>query len=133
MYYEYTLTIPANTPSSAPVREVVSLCPGTITKVDIFFVPDCAGYVGVRVLRFEHQLWPTNPDVWFRRNEDGPDWEESFPLDDDPYELIVEGYNEDDSYAHDVILGFAVIPTAETMAGVFKKLFAPTQRVSLEI
>lgn len=125
MNYEFTLTIPAQTSIDSPVRERVSLTHGIVTKAGIFFIPDCAGYAGVRVKHREYVIWPTNPDAWYVRNEGGPVWEESFDLTESPHELVLEGYNEDDSYPHDVQFNFAVMPRESVLSEIWKRLTAP--------
>lgn len=122
MNYEFTLNIPAQTSSDSPLRERVSLTHGIVTKVGVFFIPDCAGYVGVRVKHREYVIWPTNPDAWYIRNEAGPEWEDSYDLTEPPHELVLEGYNDDDSYEHDVQFNFAVLPREGVLSEIWKRL-----------
>ncbi len=133
MHYPYTLTIPANTPIAAPVREEIQLTDGVIVQVGYFFIPDCAGYVGVRVKHRDTVLWPSGKDRWYIRNEGGESWPEDYPLTESPYFLTLEGHNLDDSYAHDVEFSFAIQLQASTLSRILKQLFAPTQRVSIEL
>lgn len=120
MYYHFTLNIPSGTTIAAPASLDVKLTHGIITKVNIFFVPDCAGYVGVRIKRFEHVAWPSNTDTWFIRNEGDIPWAEHFDLTVAPHTLTVEGYNEDDSYAHDVQFSFEVEARENVLSELFR-------------
>lgn len=125
MFFEDTLTIPSGTTAADPARQVMILTSGLVILVDIFFVPDCAGLVGVRIKHREHVAWPTNTDTWIVRNESGPRWEEDYDLSVAPHELILEGYNEDDTYEHDVIFGFAVKTKENVLTEIWKDVLRP--------
>jgi hypothetical protein len=133
MHFKFSINVPANTPSSAPVTQEIKLTKGTIIQVGYWFIPDCAGYVGTRVKLAEHVVWPTNPGEWYIRNEGGEVFPENYDLTQLPYKLTIEAYNEDDSYDHDVEWSFTVQPAELTLTGIFKRLFTPSQRVSVEL
>jgi hypothetical protein len=109
MLFTDELTIPANTPATAPVRTTISLSPGTITEISVLFPPKKGAFVGVRILRFERVHWPTNPDKWIVADGETVDWDEDYDMDEEPFELHFEAYNTDDTFAHTVYFRVAVL------------------------
>lgn len=110
MEYSYPITIPTETTEGEPKRVITKLCAGILREVTVYFPWGCAGYVGIRILHYEHQLYPTNPDQWFTGNE----IEIKFLCD---YSILqgwshfkIEGYNEDDTNPHTPIVTFNIIP-----------------------
>ena len=110
MQFTYDITIPANTTESAPKREITKVCYGVLKRVQIDFPWGCAGLVGIRILHYEHQLFPTNPTKWFIGNEISLVFECDYPITQGWNDFKVEGYNEDDFYSHIPIVGFNVLP-----------------------
>uniref|UniRef100_A0A6H1ZUW1 Uncharacterized protein n=1 Tax=viral metagenome TaxID=1070528 RepID=A0A6H1ZUW1_9ZZZZ len=103
MFYRYSLTVPANTAQSAPVTETMYLAHGIIHQVEVGFPPGCAALVHVAIFRFEHQVWPTNPDGEFAWD----DYtvvirEEDFGLVHRPYTLSLRAWSEDDTFPHTI-------------------------------
>lgn len=104
MFYRYSLLVPLSTPVTAPVTTTMYLSHGIVHHVEVGFPPGCAGLVHAAVFRFEHQVWPSNPDHDFAwddynivvRNE-------SFGLVSRPYTLTLRAWSEDDSYAHTIV------------------------------
>lgn len=125
MYFDSILTVAANTPIITPTPKRVILTYGIVTLVSIFFVPDCAGYVGVRVKRGGHVVWPTNTDTWFIRNDGEIKWQDNYDLTIRPHELVLEGYNLDDSYEHDVIFGFEIQPRENILSEIWRRVTTP--------
>lgn len=100
MYYVEEVTTPAQTPEADAVRTIMQLGPGTIQRVRILFPPGPCGYAHVHLLRHEHQLYPTSPGQSFAWNDYTIELADSFPLDEEPYELKILTWNDDDSYKH---------------------------------
>jgi hypothetical protein len=120
MFYEFTLTIPANTPATAPVYDVVQLSPGTVSRVEIQFPRGCVGLVHVKVLRALHQVWPTNPDGNISSENANLSWSDDYDLSEPPYELTLVGYNLDDTFPHTITFRFQL-----TAAGAAAPLLPP--------
>ena len=133
MHYPYTITIPSGTTRDDPARLEIALTYGIIIQVGYFFIPDCAGYVGARVKHREHVVWPTNPDTWYVRNEGGESWEEDFDLTVAPHTLVLEGYNEDDSYEHEVEFSFTVKAPEGILSRVFQRLLTPPAKRTVKL
>ena len=104
MYYAWHITVPANTPATAPVRRILHLSAGWVDRIRVGFPAGCAGLVGVRIKRFEFQILPLTPEEWLRWDGIMLDAKVEYHIYAEPYELIAECYNEDDSYDHEVAI-----------------------------
>lgn len=112
MQFTYSITVPANTESTDSERLVTRLSYGILKQVSVYFPWGCAGLVGVRILHYEHQLYPTNPDEWFIGNEIYIVFADDYLIDQGSGDFKVEAYNEDDFYDHTPIVSFnIVVPT----------------------
>ena len=104
MFYRYSLTVPASTPATAPVILTCALTHGIVHQVEVAFPPGCAALVHVSLWRYEHQVWPTNPDESFA-------WDnytivitnEAFGITEVPYELSLRAWSEDTAYPHTIV------------------------------
>lgn len=112
MFYEYALTIPANTPATALTESEVTLDVGRIVGVELQFPRGCVGLVHAAVRRELHQLWPTNPDGFITAEEARISWQEDLDFTEPPYTLTLVGYNEDDSFPHTVTFRFNLLPVS---------------------
>jgi len=110
MIYEQDLTIPANTPESAPATETLFVHPGIVKRVEIFFPPGPSGLAHVRIFYMQFQLWPSNPDSSFRGDDNIISFEEDLELKTAPFEFTLKGWNLDDTYSHTPIVRIGVIP-----------------------
>lgn len=113
MFYCTTVEVPAQTPQSAPVEEYLPLGPGTITGWCVGFPAGCSGLVHVLIRRFEHQVLPEG---------EGQDlyWDDYMfsigdkrDLDEEPYQVKIVAWNDDDSYLHKIFVGVEVMPVGE--------------------
>lgn len=109
MFYRYSLTVPASTAKSNPLQKTIYLTHGIIHQVEIGFPPGCAGLVHTALWRFEHQVWPTNPDETFAwddyniviRNE-------NYGLITRPYSLTLSAWSADTIYPHTIVCRIGV-------------------------
>lgn len=108
MFYEVSLNIPASTPPNNPANTTIRLTYGVIFRVEIQFWAGALGDVHVRILERGHQLWPTNVDEWFTGEDHVIEFDEQYMLDEEPFVLTIEGYNEDTVYPHEVVVRFGV-------------------------
>jgi len=119
MDYNVTLSVPQSTPASAPAELVVDLVPGLVIEVRVGFPDGCADLVHVVILRGIHQVWPTNPDGDYSWNDYIHEFQESYAMDEEPYELKVVAWNEDTRNAHRVTVGFNMLPLEPTILSRF--------------
>lgn len=127
MFYEFALTIPANTPETDPVSMLAPLVAGTIDHVEVQFWAGHRGNVHVRIFDRQHQVWPTNLDDWLTSEAYTISFDEQYVLVDRPYTLIIEGYNEDTDYEHQVIVRFTVSVGRWTISDLARMLGGPVE------
>lgn len=106
MAYEAEITVPANTPESAPASDVLYIARCVIRRLEITFPTGCVGLVGVRFKYQTRQLWPCNPERWFHGNGQTVTLEPNLKIDEEPFQMTIEAHNLDDTFAHTV---YAVI------------------------
>jgi len=116
MFLFIELTIPAQTPETSPATKPIQLTEGVITYWWVGFPPGCAGLAHVAIYEFEHQILPRGEDqdiYWDGYIYSVPD---HYEMVDEPYQIEVRGWNEDDSYPHTITVGVALeeIPEVTT-------------------
>jgi len=115
MFYNFDLTIPANTPTSAQSSRECVLSYGRIEKVDILFPPGPCGLAGVAVDRFNTQILPSNPDSFFISDSETVSSIDAVEIYDRPYVVVFRGYNLDDTYTHTITLRVSLNTESETL------------------
>lgn len=110
MDYWGSIALPASTLITAPGRVVVPVCPGIVKRVWLFFPKGHRGQAKVRIKRFEHQVWPSNPDEWYLGDGTIIDIEENYPLNIFPFEFILEGYNTATTKQRTTYVRFNILP-----------------------
>lgn len=116
MFYEFDLVVPAGTTAGAPAQERAQLNKGHITAVDVMFPSGCAGLVSVVIERGESQVWPTNPDAFFKGDGVVVRWDDDYPLTDHPLELLLKGWGPNARFPHTVTVRFELVPLDEAEA-----------------
>lgn len=109
MQFSYPVEVEPNTAKSDPERLQIKLSVGILQKVSIYFPWGCAGLVGVRILHYEHQLYPTNLDEWRTGDNVFIPFESEYLILEGAGEFKIEVYNLDDYYTHIPIVGFNVL------------------------
>ena len=110
MQFAYPITILPSTTEAAPKREITKVCYGVLKQVSVYFPWGCAGAVGIRIIHYEHQLYPTNSDQWFTGNEIEIKFSCEYLILQGWNDFKVEGYNECDFYPHTPIITLNVLP-----------------------
>lgn len=110
MFYDFALTIPANTTEASPLEEVVKVTHGVLHRVEIAFPAGCAGLAHLVILHWGFQLYPTNPGGSFASDDYTIPIDDYFELFFAPYTLKLRGYNEDDTYSHTITVRIGVLP-----------------------
>ncbi len=114
MDYVFELTVQPNTTKLSPASLSHKTPSGIVTQVRILFPSGCAGLVGIRIREREYQVWPTNTENWYRGDNTHIVFGESYEIDGDFTEIKIEGYNDDDFFAHTVIVAIHVEPKDDT-------------------
>lgn len=100
MIYHIEVNIPANTPKDDYVSSTIKVTKGRVKTLSVFFPWGCAGLVGLQIIRRTWQLMPLTNNEWLKGNDILHSYIYDYDLMTEPYELIVRGYNVDDSYDH---------------------------------
>jgi len=108
MFRYKQIWIPPSTLETAPVTRTIQLRKGKITRWWVGFPDGCADLVHVAVYLYETRLIPRDEKeslFWNNYIFEIPD---SYELDEEPYEIEVRAWNEDDSNNQYVVVGVAV-------------------------
>jgi len=127
MFFEYDITIPANTSIETYISEILRLSRGIISRVDLNFPSGCAGLVGVRLFKDNLQVIPSNYPKWIETDGETIPIASSIDLSINPYELIFQGYNLDDTFDHTI----RVRITMESLTLPFRQSLPETESQSL--
>lgn len=100
MFFEYDITIPAQTTSSAPLSTDLELPWGTIDYIGIQIPLGVAGLTGLQLWRGLYQLAPVNAGGWIKGENIVVEWKEEFDFTQPPFFITALAYNDDDSYQH---------------------------------
>jgi hypothetical protein len=119
MIYEQRITIPKNTPESAPAVETLPVHPGILKQVEVIFPAGCVGLVHLRIYYWEHQLFPANPDSSFSGDDAHLVYEEDLEIRETPLEFSVRGWNLDDTYPHTPIVRILILPFERDIRNIF--------------
>jgi len=125
MLYVFPITIPANTPQSAPTKTLLPLTAGTITHVMIQFPSGPVGLAHVFIRNGLNQVWPANPEAYFTSDDETIPWAEEYEMDTPPYQLQAYAWNTDDTYPHTITIRVELTPAAveASLLDQFKQLF----------
>ena len=116
MIFKVDVPLPSNTPILTPIDITMVLTSGMVKKIGVYFPWGCAGLAGIQVIRRTWQLAPITRGEWLASNELLLTNSYNFNLNVEPYELIIRGYNIDDTYDHTPFVIVEIIRDARTIA-----------------
>lgn len=119
MDYNFTHSVPAGTLESAPSRLALPLEVGIIVQVRVGIPDGAADEVHVVIERGLHQLWPSRSGDNYAWNDYVYEIQESYVLDEVPYELTLVTWNDDTVNDHQVMVGFNMLPLEPTRLSKF--------------
>ena len=122
MIYEKRLTIPALTLESAKVSATCEIHPGTVKHGEIYFPPGVSALAHIQVYFWDRLIWPTNPNSDFTGDNTLLSFPENLVIIEPPYEFVVKGWNEDDTYPHTPIVRFQIDAETQTIAALLRML-----------
>lgn len=109
MFYDFAVTVPADTTEAAPLEQDLKLTAGVIQKVSMLFPPGPHGMVRIRLMVGGHQLLPTNPDGYFATDDEALNIDEWYPLDAEPFSLKAVGTSPGTTYPHTISIRIGVL------------------------
>lgn len=108
MLFQKSIPVPLSTTSAAPLRTTVQITKGTLRHVWVRWRWGTGYLCGCRIKYHEFQYWPLSMTEWFVSHVETFDFAEDFDISDDPSELVVEAYNDDDSNPHTLWVAFLI-------------------------
>jgi len=109
MIYRFPITTPANTTEENRLETRLPLMKGVIHKLEIYFPPGAQMLHHIRILDALHQCWPTNSDESFACDNFTIAFREHLYLKEEPYELIVYTWNDDDTHDHTLVIRLGIL------------------------
>ena len=85
---------------------------GWIYRAWLIFPPGCAGLVKVRVLHQGHPIIPINKSDYIKADDYTFELPMYYEIPTEPFRVTFEGWNEDDTYSHEITLMLLVLPKA---------------------
>jgi len=101
MLYKKFRSVPANTTEDDPDWQKLKVTKGTIKQWVIFFDPEAANVLHVRVEYHGSSIMPWGGKDWLVGFFTDTPLDDNIELDGPPYELDIYAYNEDDSHPHE--------------------------------
>jgi hypothetical protein len=112
----YTLTIPANTPASAPVSSRVKISAGILNEILVGFHAGPNHLAHAIIFYQGYQIEPWNRDGSFHGDDYTFDVRCTHEILEPDTEVTLIGWNLDTANAHDVDFSFQVIQPPEATA-----------------
>jgi hypothetical protein len=101
LLYKKFKSVPANTTPTSPDHEKLVVCKGIIQQWIIFFDPEAADMLHVRVEYHGSSIMPFGGKDWLVALFNDAPFNDNIALDAPPYELDIYAYNEDDTFRHE--------------------------------
>ena len=117
MRYSLELSVPVGTAVGAPATAELTLTPGLIEHVCLYFPPGSGGYLRVQLWLNGYQLVPWERGEWLRGDDLLiPDYGR-YEVDEEPYLLTVKAYSTATLYTHVVLVGVELTPYQAVVGG----------------
>lgn len=136
MLYKAEITTPVNTTAdialsrptyAAPVR--LRVFPGVVTQVWVGFPKGCFGLAHLQVWNWGWCVWPWDQQESFHWNDYMFSFADRYPLDDEPFELVLRAWSYDDFYEH--TLTFMALVEPAQLSYAYSALDRLRRRVEL--
>jgi hypothetical protein len=113
MHFFFDVSVSANTAAVLPHTERLTLSSGVITKVTIVIPSGHFGLAHLQLTYHSAQLYPLSRGEDYHGDNLRIEFEDYFPITVLPAELKAIAWNDDDTYAHSFLVGFAVLREQE--------------------
>lgn len=108
MFFEYDITVPAQTSQANALRQDLGLKWGTLKKIAVQFPDGCYGLVHAQLWSGRHQVAPQNELGSIKGNNTTVEFGSEVELREPPYLVTAVAWNDDDSYAHTLTIRLEV-------------------------
>lgn len=128
MLFKKFQSIPANTTADNPNWQKLDVAKGEIVQWVIFFDPEAADLLHVRIEYHNNQIMPFSGSEWLVGFFTNTPMKESIKIDAPPYTLDIFAYNEDDTHPHEYFIHPILMPEkpitvpAEGVEGIWDRL-----------
>ena len=119
MIYVETITTPANTTKKDPLKTTMVLKPGVIHRLEIQAPPGAEFLHHLIVKQGIYQMWPSGRGRDFALEDTNIEFDEWYELPKNRAEIVVHTWNEDDTYAHIVIVRIGVLSKNVLLRKIF--------------
>lgn len=109
MFYEFAITVPANTTESSPKKEDLHLTKGIIHRIEIQFPIGCMGLAHCRLQHHSFGTLPTNPSGSFATDGYTIPIDENLEFFAAHYKIKAICWNDDDTYPHTITIRFGIL------------------------
>lgn len=117
MFFKKFQSIPANTTAASPNWQKLSVAQGTIKQWIIFFDPEAADLLHIRVEYHGTSIIPFGGEDWIEGFFTDVPFEDDIRLDVAPYVLDILAYNEDDTFPHEYFIHPIIISDKSVKPG----------------
>lgn len=118
MYYQATITTPAQTPADIPLITTLLLARGLITRIIVGFAPGACGLCHIQLKDKGWQICPWSLGEDLAWDDYVYDMSTHYEMMAEPYEVTIISWNEDDSYEHQVFVGVEITEGDIVRSGV---------------
>jgi len=108
MIYSKEITVPPETSIDSPYEYKMPISKGIIHTVSLFLPWGCAGLCWVRIYYRTWPIFPLTREEWIRGNDIGFSLSTNIEVTEDNPEVIIQSYNEDDTFEHHPIIMLAM-------------------------
>lgn len=125
MRYRAALTIPAGTTEADPAWTILDLTYGHVTEVELLFPAGHAGLTYVQIYYQSRQVFPLTPGEAFRGDDHVIQFDERFPIDEVPHEMMIVGWAPSATLNHTVYVDITVEAPPPVFVGGFEYVPLP--------
>lgn len=121
MFYDFAVTVTANTLENVPKEQEIKLTAGVIQKVHVLYPPGPHGMVKLRIMEGGHQYLPSNPEGYFWSDDEVVKADDEYYELKEPYILKVVAFSPDTTYNHTIGVRISILrpEEIEKQSGLF--------------
>ena len=136
-FFSFSISTEANRSKANALSTKLLLCPGIIHRINVRIPPGSEGLLHCQIKHGLYQISPTRDGDW-HGDDERITYREFYDLNGGPFELVTFTWNDDDTYPHEIIIGFGVLPRwvllpfviASKIKKVFQTLIGKEKEVS---